>query len=404
MELTELQKEMLDGKYGKGASMAMQIQCAVGEGFEAERMVPVSRVHVSLSAQDSDIWFAEKMADAGAYCRVRPTVNPGYNCEYFSRKKILNEEQCRKMARTQSAYQRLGAILNYSCTPYLFENIPHFGENIAFSETSATVYVNSVLGARSNRESAASALCAGITGFVPEYGMLLEKNRKGKVLIKVEAQMENVLDYGLLGLAAGKETGYEIPVFQGLGSKVSESALIMLGAQLNVSGTCAMFHIPQVTPEAPDLETAFGQKKAEKEIRIGKRELEQVREEYSCFRKDNEKVEYVILGCPHYNYERILQAAEVLNGRRCRIPVIILTSAGVMGLAEQTGLLQELKKSGVDLVSATCVDEKCCFEYLKDKLGATDSHKALYYMSSFGIRMMVCSMEECLQFAVEEEQ
>ena len=115
-------------------------------------------------------------------------------------------------------------------------------------------------------------------------------------------------------------------------------------------------------------------------------------------------MEYVILGCPHYNYERILQAAEVLNGRHCRIPVIILTSAGVMGLAEQTGLLQELKKSGVDLVSDTCVDEKCCFEYLKDKLGATDSHKALYYMSSFGIRMMVCSMEECLQFAVEEEQ
>lgn len=155
MLLTDTQRDMLDGKYGKGKAMAARILTAVGESFRAVRLVPVTRVHVSLSAQGADIWFAEKMVQAGVVCAVAPTVNPGYSVCYFKSCSMLSPDAEENMKRTEDAYRSLGASLTYSCTPYLNENIPIRGEITAFSETSATIFVNSVIGAKTNRESAA---------------------------------------------------------------------------------------------------------------------------------------------------------------------------------------------------------------------------------------------------------
>lgn len=161
---------MLDGRYGKGKALAMRVQKTIGEGFRAQRMVPITRAHVALSAQEADTWFARKLRDAGAQCAVPPTVNPGYCLKYFQQMGCVDEKSSALMRETHQVYQDLGAILTYSCTPYLFGNIPRYGETVSFSETSVTVYANSVLGARTNRESSASALCAAITGFVPNAG------------------------------------------------------------------------------------------------------------------------------------------------------------------------------------------------------------------------------------------
>ena len=166
MILNEEQQAMLDGKYGEGAAYAMKIQFALGEAFDAPRMVPITRAHVALSNQAGDLWFAEKMLKAGAKCRVAPTVNPGFCLGYFtgSCAHPVTEEDADHMRRTDAAYRGLGAVLSYNCTPYIASNVPNFGEICAFSESSATPYVNSVWGARSNRESANSALCAAVTG------------------------------------------------------------------------------------------------------------------------------------------------------------------------------------------------------------------------------------------------
>ncbi|MGE5543122.1 MAG: aconitase X, partial [Bacillota bacterium] len=172
MKLTSQEKRMLEGEYGEGAALAMKIQVAIGEAFGAERMTPITRAHVALSNQDADLWFAEKLVSKGARCRIPPTVNPGFSLECFRGFACLSKEDVTTMERTFEAYKKLGAILNFSCTPYLLDNIPHFGEVIAFSESSATPYVNSVWGARTNRESSHSALCAAVTGVVPEYGLL----------------------------------------------------------------------------------------------------------------------------------------------------------------------------------------------------------------------------------------
>jgi len=157
MLLTQEQKDMIEGKYGEGTAIAMKIQVAVGESFYAERMVPITRAHVALSNQEADLWFAEKLMNAGAKTKIAPTVNPGFCLSYFKSRGMVSDSDAELMQRTHTAYKNLGAILSYNCTPYLGSNVPQFGEITAFSESSATPYINSVWGARSNREGANSA-------------------------------------------------------------------------------------------------------------------------------------------------------------------------------------------------------------------------------------------------------
>lgn len=397
MKLTQEQKAMLDGAYGKGKAMAMQIQAAVGESFEAERMVPITRAHVALSAQEADTWFAEKLLAAGASCAVPPTVNPGFSLEYFGKKGLPDEAAAAHMRKTHRVYQELGAILTYSCTPYLFDNIPRYGERVAFSETSATIYVNSVLGARTNRESSASALCAAVTGYAPEYGMLLSENRLGTVEVRVEAPVQSEFDYACLGLL-GKKIGKGIPVFTGLSPDVSTEALIALGAQLNVSGMYELYHIAGVTPDAPTAEAAFGGKKPQRVVTVTKKDLDEALEHYSP--SEESGIEFVILGCPHYTYRQIEEVDRLLDGGCAKIPVWILTSGAVTGLSETTGLRRRLEEKGVELIADTCVDQACCWKKLTAGRGITDSPKSAYYMATFGTDMVIRDRETCIRWAL----
>ena len=135
MILNDDQKAMLDGKFGDGAAYAMKIQFALGEAFDAPRMVPITRAHVALSNQAGDLWFAEKMLKAGAKCRVAPTVNPGFCLGHFtgSCAHPVSEEDADHMRRTDAAYRGLGAVLSYNCTPYIASNVPNFGEICAWN-------------------------------------------------------------------------------------------------------------------------------------------------------------------------------------------------------------------------------------------------------------------------------
>lgn len=398
MVLTKHQQDMLDGKYGKGKAMAMQIQTAVGEGFSARRMVPAARVHVALSAQEADTWFARRLRDAGAVCAVAPTVNPGYCLEYFKGLGFVDEASSALMKETEEVYRDLGAILSYSCTPYLFGNIPRYAEVVSFSETSASVYANSVLGARTHRESSGSALCAAITGYVPEYGVLLEENRSGTVLVEVQAHMETDFELTLLGLTA-KKIGGGIPVFKGISKNVTTEGLIALGAQLNVAGACDMFHIPGLTPEAADLRQALGGRAPDRTVIITEQDLERAREEYLPMPKS--KPEFVMLGCPHYTYRQIRRVTELLEGRTTAADIWILTSAADKDLAARTGLETRLKSCGGRLLADTCVDQAACWGHLAGKFGATDSPKCAYYMQTFGVELAVQDVDTCIRWALE---
>ncbi|MEE4261704.1 MAG: aconitase X catalytic domain-containing protein, partial [Desulfobacteraceae bacterium] len=332
MQLTQEQKDMVDGRHGAGVALAMKIQVAIGESFNAEKLVPITRAHVALSNQEADLWFAEKMLHAEAKCKIAPTVNPGFCLSFFKKANMVSPMDADLMQRTHDAYKGLGAVLSYNCTPYLATNIPQYGEITAFSESSATPYINSVWGARSNREGANSALCAAITGLVPEYGLLLDENRKGTVIVEVQAEMKSDFEYQLLGYM-GKKIGNGIPVFTGLPKYITPEALMNLGAQLNTSGAYGMYHIVGVTPEAPDLETALGGREPQRKVTITDADLDQILEAIS--EAGNRKIDFAMFGCPHFTLNQVREIARLIDGKKLKAEMWILTSSHTKEMAKR---------------------------------------------------------------------
>lgn len=398
MQLTQEQTDMLDGKMGKGVALAMKIQVAIGESFNAGRMVPITRAHVALSNQEADLWFAEKLLNAGAKCRIPPTVNPGFCLSYFKEKGMVAPEYADLMQRTHDAYKALGAVLSYNCTPYLGSNIPLYNEVVAFSESSATPYINAVWGARSNREGANSALCAAITGFVPEYGLLLEQERKGDILVEVQADMKSDFEYQLLGYM-GKKIGKGIPVFTGL-ANITPEALMNLGAQLNTSGAYAMYHIVGFTPEAPTLEAAFGGKPPARKVVITNEDLAQILSEIS--EPGNRPIDFAMFGCPHFTLRQVQDIVRLLDGKKLRKEMWVLTSSHTKEMAVRMGLDAVIEAAGGHIIPDTCPDQPC-WTHLKGKVGITESPKCAYYPKRRGISFVIRSLEDCVQAALTGE-
>jgi len=400
MKLTQEQQDMLDGKYGKGTAYAMKIQVAIGECFDAPRMVPITRAHVALSNQEADLWFCEKLLSEGAHCRIAPTVNPGFCLDYFTKRDMVAPEFAELMRRTHSAYKSIGAQLTYNCTPYIDTNVPLFKEVVAFSESSATPFVNSIWGARSNREGANSALCAAITGFVPEYGLLLDKNRLGDILVEVKADMKNDYDYHILGML-GKKIGEGIPVFTDLPkATLTKEALRNLGAELNTSGAYGMYHILGFTPEAPDLATAFGSKDPKRKVTITNEDMAAILDEISL--EGNRPIDFVMFGCPHFTIGEVQHIAEKVKGTKLKKEMWILTSCHVKTMAERMGFDEIISEAGGAIVPDTCPDQPC-WRHLNGKVGVTESPKCAYYPQRRGIHFVIRDLDTCIDAALTGE-
>ena len=283
MELTSLEQDMLAGKHGEGTALAMKVQVGTGKAFYAKRMVPITRAHVAASAQEGDVYWVTRLVEAGARCIISPTVNPSMDLRYVEGQLgPLTGEGRDRVEASNEAYRRIGATMTLSCTPEIEKNVPAFGEIVAFSESSATPYVNSVLGARTNRESSISALCAAVTGRVPEYGLLLDENRRGEVLVEVEATLKDDFDWSLLGYAYPQVyKGPEVPVFTGIDKRPTPEGFVQFGAELATSGAVAMYHVVGITPEAPTVEAALGGNAVKARATITDADLDRVREQFS---------------------------------------------------------------------------------------------------------------------------
>ncbi len=398
MRLTEEEQRMLNGKYGPGVQLAMKIQVAIGEAFYADCMVPVTRTHVALSNQEADLWFVEKLVNGGAVCRVPPTVNPSFNLGQFRCLTDIAPEDAEIVTRTQEAYRKIGAILTYDCTPYLERNVPRFGEITAFSESSATPFINSVYGARTNRESAQSALCAAVTGVAPHYGYLLDENRKGEVLVHVEAEMKNEFDYQMLGYFTPAKTGFRVPVFEGLSNPSNES-LMNLGAELNTGGNVAMYHIVGFTPEAPTLEAAFHGEKPAAEVTVTEDDLKQMQQQLT---DPYGKIDFALFGCPHFTIRQVGEVAKLVENQKLAVPLYIMTSSLTRNLAKKMGYMDVIRSAGGEIVADTCMDEPC-WKFLYGKKGVTDSPKCAYYTKRRDMQFVIVPLEKCVAAALKGE-
>jgi len=400
MDLTTDDRRMLEGECGEGVALAMKVLVGVGEAFDAPRLVSVSRTHVALSNQEADTWFAKRLADGGARTRVAPTVNPGFDVAYFAAHTDLPREARAHMELTHETYKKLGARLTYNCTPYLELNVPRQGEITAFSESSATPFVNSVWGARSNRESSQSALCSAIVGRTPLYGLLLDENRHADMVVDVKAHLKDEFDYHLLGYCVPPLVGPHIPAFTGIDRNVSAEALMNIGAQLNTAGAYPMYHVVGVTPEAPTLETALGHatKRAPRVV-VTDDDLQAKREALS---EPPGPIDFVMLGCPHLTLRQVTDIAHALEGQSLQAELWICTSFATRCVLERMGLLSVVEAAGGHVCADTCVDQPC-WHHLSGKRGMTDSPKALYYASMRGMRFVLGRLSECITAAIRGE-
>ena len=398
IELKDDEQAMLDGHYGTGAQIAMKIQVAIGDAYDAPHMVPVTRTHVALSNQEADLWFAEKLVAGGALCRVRPTVNPSFNWRQLSKVTTIRPEDEAIVKRTHRAYTDIGAIMTYDCTPYLERNVPRYREVISFSESSATPFVNSVYGARSNRESAQSALCAAITGVTPLYGYLLEENRRGQVLVDVQADMSDDFAYQMLGYFTPRLTGFRIPVFEGL-HQPSKEALMNLGAELNTGGNVAMYHIVGFTPEAATREEAFQGHDDYETVTVTQADLDAMRKELTA---PDGAIDFALFGCPHLTIDQITTIAEMVRGRDLAVPLFAMTSALTFDLAREMGYLDQIEAAGGHIFSNTCMDQPC-WEFLYGKRGVTESPKCAYYTKRRNMEFVITELENAVASALTGE-
>jgi predicted aconitase len=397
--LTGEEERILKGEFGEGTQKALELLVTIGDAYDAEKMIPITRAHAASSGQEGDLYFVELLANGGASCKVPTTTNPVYDIEYFDKLFVAPRDEAEVARRVMEAYERVGAILSWSCLPYLAENIPLFGETVAFSESSATPYVNSVIGARTNREAAQSALAAGVIGKTPKYGLHIRENRRATCLVKVETDLKDEFDYGLLGYYVGKKVGYGIPTLTGITRRPNTEELINFCAMSNTTGAISMFYIPGFTVEAATVEEAFQGDVSEDMVSVTKRELDQVYEELQT---TSDRMDFVMLGCPHYTLRQLENVAWLLSGKKIHEDVAfwVCTSATTKMLAERNGYVKTIEKAGGHVVVDTCIDEPCWIAY-KEKVGMTDSPKCAYYRRFKDVR--VASLQDCVEAAVQRK-
>jgi predicted aconitase len=378
LELTQVEREILHGSQGRAAAKAMQILVALGTIYGAERMLTVGSVQIAGVSYDNlgeaGLAFLDEMASGGGRAQVLATLNPaGMDVESWQPLGI-SPEFAAQQQRVIAAFARMNVITTCTCTPYLTGNLPRFGEHIAWAESSAVCYANSVLGARTNREGGPSALAAALTGRTPAYGYHLAENRRPDLLVEVQAGVEGTQAFGALGKAIGdrlQATGKKVPYLRGI-EQASLEELKTLCASLATFGGTALFHMQGVTPEA-------GQAALPAEtLAISPGELEQAVE--SLNDADPAEVDFVSLGCPHLSLREVARLAELLRGRQVRGEFWITTARPIKQIADRMGYTRVIEASGAKFAADTC----CVVAPIQGRFHAmaTDSAKACYYAAA----------------------
>lgn len=393
MYLTRFEEEMLRGEHGYAAQKAMEILVALGEVYGAERMVEVVSAQVSgvsyKNLGEEGVGWLEELARAGARVRVPTTLNPaGMDLERW-REMRVPEDFAEKQLKVIRVFERMGATPTLTCTPYLAGNLPGFGEHVAWSESSAVAYANSVLGARTNREGGPSALAAAIAGRTPLHGLHLEENREPTIEIWAP-EVEEAYWLAALGYLAGKLARDGVPLFRGLGRPGPEG-LKALGAALASSGGVALFHVDGVTPEA-----RVRRLRARERVEVGWEELREAAGELD----DGSEPELIFVGCPHLSLKEVEELADALGGRQARKPVWACLSRSVKREAERLGLVERLERCGVRFAADTCPIVAPIREMGYSSVATNSAKGALYSRNLNRLKVRFLPLRELVELAL----
>jgi cis-L-3-hydroxyproline dehydratase len=405
LNLTDSERRMLDGAEGEPRAQAMRVLTRLGETCGAERLVPIASAHLVASsyqiAGEAGIAIYGKLVEQGARVAVQTTSDPGsIDFARWQAFKTPADYAGRQIVISQ-LLDRMGVIPTWTCTPYTTFNVPRFGEHLGWSESSAVVFVNSVIGARTNRLAAYVDLCAALTGRVPCFGLHTDEGRAGDILFEIAPDLASGFAdhfFPPLGYLVGQAVKDKIPVISGVPGATFDQ-LKAFGAAAAASGSVALYHMVGVTPEARTLEDAFQGKAPRERVSVTRADLTQVMNQMGG---GSGPVDVVGIGCPHASIDQMRRYAERLEGRRVHasVQLWVCTNTTVERMARAMGYAQTIEQAGGTLMVGTCHND-CPLGAWGFKRLATDSGKFAYYTpTTVGTECLFASTESCLEAAV----
>lgn len=392
MYLTRLQEKMLNGEEGYSARKSMELLMALGEVFGAEKMVPVESAHISgvsyKNLGEAGTEWLEEQAANGAKCRIRATLNPaGMDMEKWEEMKVP-QDFAEGQKRVLKAFSEMGVEPTCTCTPYLIGHVPRRGTQVAWAESNAICFVNSVIGARTNRESGPTTLASAVTGVAAYYGYRIKENRRPEKIIELDFDLESRLDYSALGYVTGKIVKSSVPYFKNIGHPDVES-MKTLGAACATSGGVALWHGKGVTPEA---EWASQYMEGLEAITISRRDLEEAK---SKLVSDVENPT-ICIGCPHCSLKEIEETANLVKGKNLRGNLWVFTSRVVYEQANRAGLIKVIEDAGGRVYRDTCMVVAPLHEMGWHSVG-TNSMKGGHYSVSHGFPTKINTIDRLIE-------
>ncbi len=382
MQLDRDDERILAGEQGVTRQKMLELLVALGKVFGAETLVPIKSAQVSgASYKTIGKYGLEWLNSLDARAVVPAVLNPIGMPRTRWQEMGVDPDFAEKQQAVVAAYARLGITLECTCTPYYLRETS-FGDHLAWSESSAVSYANSVIGARTNREGGPGALAAALVGKTPCYGLHLGRNRKPQVVIDVQVATRDwtAADYGALGYHAGKLVGNRIPYFTGI--RPEPDQLKALGAAMAATGAVALYHVEEVTPEAR--KNRFSLTGLEK-IAVERKEIAAIFREVP--------VDAVALGCPHCSPEELGTIARLLAGKQVNLPLYVFASQGVINASRKA--VETIEKSGAKVYADTCMVVSPVMERYRGIM--VNSGKALAYVPDMcGGIARIGTTEECV--------
>ncbi|MFA4848117.1 MAG: aconitase X catalytic domain-containing protein [Methanoregula sp.] len=387
MYLDPSDERILAGEQGETKAKMLELLVALGKVFGAERLVPIRSAQVSgASYKTIGEYGLQWLSSLDAKAVVPAVLNPiGMPRERWQEMGV-NEDFARKQQAVVAAYERLGIGLECTCTPYYLRETS-YGDHLAWSESSAVSYANSVIGARTNREGGPGALAAALIGKTPCYGLHLAENRKPQVIVRVQADTRDwsIAHYGALGYHTGKLVGNRIPFFSGLNP--DSDRLKALGAAMAATGAVALYHVEGITPEALKIPFDFSGLEV---IAVESGEIEALFKDLP--------VDAVAVGCPHCSPAELTTIAGLLTGKNVTKPLYVFAAQGVIDQNRKT--VDSIEKSGARVFADTCMVVSPVMEQYSAIM--VNSGKALAYVPDMcGAVARIGTIEECVTVATE---
>ena len=407
MKLKRQEREILDGKHGEAQRICLSVLVQLGELYGAEKLIDISMVHDDsvFYVGDAPIEFAEHIAQLGGKVTVPTSLNACIIDHERHQEYRVSKESLEKNKRLEKAHLSIGAIPTWTCAPYQSGLIPRFGEHIAWAESNATAFANSVIGARTNRIAGLVDICAAIAGKIPEFGLHLSKNRRAKRLIKLETITNEMFAddaiFPLLGFIFGELAEDQVTAIAGIPNRIKTDNIKGFSAAAASSGAVALFHMIGVTPEAQTQEMCFQGRRPERVFKLTPGMIRDA--EDRLYTASNNRVDLIALGCPHFSLMEFRELLQQIEGKQVHksITFWVFTSRSIYGWINNCGILDSLKKAGV-----TVFTDGCPLLYPQKSWNfhsmMTNSVKmANYCYAQTGHKLAYGSLQDCVKTAIE---